>query len=197
MSNYPSYTPYPQRPLGTPGQSAPTGKRGMPWWAWLLIIGGGVTLLMCGGVVAFISYIAAKGPDTKAYTGSELPAKYMTIVNELALLEPGEEIRFFYSDALTDIKDGFYFVSDRKVVVYIADAAVPATKVPFAKITAAEIDRSDSMLEDSTITLTLADDSVVSFPVSNEQDRDKLFHDTIQKSIKRAGTPAPPTTPRK
>jgi hypothetical protein len=88
---------------------------------------------MCAGIIGFVSYIGAKGPDTKAYTGNELPSKYLAIVNELALLEPGEQIRFFYSDAMTDIKDGFYFVSDRKVVVYIADAAVPATKVPFAR----------------------------------------------------------------
>ena len=185
MTRYP-YTSYPppQQPASAQG-----GKRAWPWWAWLLIIGGGTTVLLCGGVIGLLSYVAAKGPDTKAYTGSEMPAKYLKVVEELALLEPGEQIRFFYSDALTDIKEGFYFVSDRKVVVYIADAAMPATKVPFAKIAAAEIERSDSSLVDSTITLKLTDDSVVSFPVSTELDRDKMMHETIEKSIKRAGTP--------
>ena len=195
MSNY-SYTPYPQRPQGLGGSTPPAPtKRGVPWWGWVLIIGGGLTVLTCAGLIGFVSYIGAKGPDTKAYTGNELPAKYLTIVNDLALLDPGEQIRFFYSDAMTDIKEGFYFVSDRKVVVYIEDAAVPATKVPFARIAAAAIERTDSVLEDSTITLTLTDDSVVSFPVSNELDRDKLVHETIEKSIKRAATSPKPPTP--
>ena len=196
MSGYPSYTPYPQRPGGL-GTTPPTksGKRGIPWWGWLLIAIGGVTLLTCAGVIGFVTYIGAKGPDTKAYTGNELPAKYLQIVNDLSLLEPGEQIRFFYSDAMTDIKEGFYFVSDRKVVVYIDDAATPATKVPFAKIASAEIERSDSVLEDSTITLKLTDDSVVTFPISNEMDRDKLVHETIEKSIKRSATTPKAATP--
>ena len=194
MSNY-TYTPYPNQPP-TPGAGGRT-KRAVPWWGWLLIISGITVVLMCAGIIGFVAYIAAKGPDTKAYTGNEVPSKYMTIVRDLQLLEPGEEIRFFYSDALTDIRDGFYFVSDRKVVVYVKDANTPATKVPFAKIAAAEIERSDSFIEDSTVTLTLTDDSIVTFPVSAEEDRDKLFHDTIQKSIKRARekTPPPPPTP--
>jgi hypothetical protein len=197
MSNYP-YTSYPSRPAGS-GGPPPSGKRGLPWWGWLLVIGGGVTILLCAGVIGLVSYIAAKGPETKAYTGTELPAKYLAVANDLSLLEPGEQIRFFYSDALTDIKEGFYFVSDRKVVVYIADAAVPATKVPFTKIAAAEIERSDSTFEDSTITLKLTDDSVVSFPISIEMDRDKMVHETIQRSIKRVATPKSPaqTPPRK
>lgn len=60
------------------------------------------------------------------------------------------------------------------------------------RIVSAEIDRSDSFIEDSTITLTLDDDSVVTFPVSTEMDRDKLFHETIEKSIKRKAGDAKP-----
>ena len=181
MTNYP-YMSYPNVP---PQQAPASPKRGVPWWGWLLIVVGAIVLLMCAGVIGFIGYVAAVAPDTKAYTGNEVPSKYMTVVRDLGLLEPGEQIRFLYSDALGDIKDGFYFVSDRKVVVYIADASTPATKVPFTRIVDAEIDRSDSFFEDSTITLTLDDDSVVTFPVSKELDRDKLFHEAIQKSIKR------------
>jgi hypothetical protein len=152
----------------------------------MLIAGVGFIFLSCAGIIALVTYVGHKGPDTKAYAGNELPAKFVTVVQSLNLLEAGEQIRFFYSDAMTDIKEGFYFVSDRKVVVYIADAATPATVVPFAKIAKAEIERTDAFLEDSTITLTLTDDSIVTFPVSHEGDRDKLFHETIEKSIKRA-----------
>ena len=55
------------------------------------------------------------------------------------------------------------------------------------------MDKSESLLTDSTITLTLDDGSVVSFPVSNEGKRDKMVLDSIKGSIpKNAQAPAKP-----
>ena len=51
MSNY-SYTPYPSQPA--PGPPAERTKRGVPWWGWVLIIGGITMVLMCAGVIGFV-----------------------------------------------------------------------------------------------------------------------------------------------
>ena len=92
-------------------------------------------------------------------------------------------MRLFYSDALSDIREGFYFLSDRKVAVYIHSAATPATAVRFDQIKDASFSGSDSEWTDSSITLTLKDGSTVSFPVSTELGRDKLSFKTIQDAM--------------
>lgn len=206
MSQYPYQPPYqPPTPLPpgySPGMPPPGGgpggfrpgfpappppgkvRRGVPWWGWVLILGGGLLVLSCGGVLGWVVYIGAVGPETKVYTANEVPRKFLTTIEGLNLLEPGEKLLYFYSDGLTDIRNGFYFVSDRKVVVYRQDAgSAPATVVPFARIQDAQIQRTDSFFEDSTITLVLDDGSEVAFPVSGELDRDMKFLSAIQKGM--------------
>lgn len=201
MTRYPYNNPDPfpqyQQPATAAAPPPATGLRRVPWWGWLLIALSAVGVLSCAGFCAFAAYVGSKGPDTKVYAGHEVPAKYVNEIKSLGLLEANEQIRFFYSDALTDIKNGFYFVSDKKVAVYIGDAATPAQAVPFKQIKEADIVRTTSMLEDSTITLTLTDGRIVSFPVSNELDRDQMFLDTIEKAIPKTGAATPPAPGRR
>lgn len=193
MSAY-GYNVPPQIPPGYPAASpppplpgAPRGRRRLPVWGWVLIVLGGLVLLSCAGGLAFVTYIGAVGPDTKVYTANEVPRKFVVVASGLGLLDPGERVTFFYSDALLDVRDGMYFVTDRKVVVYIADATTPATVVPFGMIEEAELDSSSSMWEDGWITLTLADGEVVVFPVSSEAGRDQLMFNAIEAGRKAAG----------
>jgi len=185
-----SYPQGPREPIGPYGPRTggpshypheyPQRRRGLPWWGWLII---GIVLffiLSCGGLFAFFAYVGSKGPDIKAYTVHELPQEYLTMVQNLGLLEHGEEIRFFYSDALMDIRDGLYFVSDRRVVIYRHDAAKPTTTVRFDDIADAELQRDTSFFNDSTITLTLKNGEVIFFPVSSELDRDEHFFNAIK-----------------
>ena len=59
------------------------------------IIGGtllGIFLIAsCAGLV----YLGDQAPETSIYTGRQIPQKYLDIVQELNLIEPDEEIRFF------------------------------------------------------------------------------------------------------
>jgi len=121
------------------------------------------------------------------YTASEVPRRFIDVASSLGLLDPGERVTFFYSDALLDVRDGMYFVTDKKVVAYTADAATPATVVPFWMIEEAELDSSTSALQDGWITLTLADGEIVVFPVSSEAGRDQLMFNAIEAGQKAAG----------
>jgi hypothetical protein len=174
VSNPPTWHyPAPGQPPAGPAHgwppAQPPRRKGLPWWAWALIAGGGLIFLTCVGGFAWLVHVGNVGPDTKVYAGNEVPARFMDTMKELKLIEPGEQIRYFYSDAVKDIKDGFYFVSDRKVVVYKESAATPATKVKFDQIT----------------------DASLSGPVSSEQGRDKLFFKAIQEKMpkRRASSP--------
>jgi hypothetical protein len=185
------YTPgYGPPPIVPPGPFPPQRKRGVPWWGWALIVIGVLGLLSCGGIVALLAYIGSEGPDTKVYAGNEVPAKFVQVARDLGLLDEGETVRFFYSDALTDIREGFYFSTDKKVVIYVKSAATPATIVPYERIADTELVSGTSWMEDGTITLELVDDTVISFPVSAEGGRDKRFHESIVSAVKKRGAAA-------
>lgn len=171
-----AHPPYPPFPPGGP----PPPRRGLSPIAWVLLVLGLGVFLCCAGFLGFAAYVGSVGPGTQIYVANEVPKKYVDLANELKLLDSGETIRFFYSDAITDVRNGMYFVTDKKVVVYKADAATPSTVVPFTKITDADLESSTSWAEDGSITLHLLDGSVVVFPVSGEGKRDKLMFDAIR-----------------
>lgn len=190
-SGYNPYPPPPYQPPTQPPRQPPYGpprdpfaqmhqppRRGKPAWVWVLVGFGTIVFLCCGGFLGFAGYVGAVGPDTKVYVGNEFPKKFLDVVNELKLLDPGEQVKFFYSDGLTDIRNGMYFVTDRKVVIYRKDAGTPATVVPFSKIADANL-QSESWPDEGTITLRLTDRTIVAFPVSSEQGRDKLMWEAI------------------
>jgi hypothetical protein len=181
----PGQYPYPPQ-TGYAPFPPPRPKRRIPVWGWVLIVIGGVVALSCGGFLTFAWYIGTVGPDTKVYTGNEVPKRFTDTARQLKLLDAGEQVKFFYSDALKDVREGMYFATDKKVVVYIADAEKPTTVVPYEKIQDASFTKGSGMLEDSSITLTLEDGSVVAFPVSTEGGRDKLMFDAIESSRKAA-----------
>ncbi len=149
------------------------------WW----ILGGvaGTVLLGCCAVMGLLMYIGAASPETSVYPGKMVPEKYLNTIRDVGALDDDETLLFFYSDALIDIHEGFYLVSDKKVAIYreqIDDP--PLTKIPFDQITIANLERDESFLVDSIITLVLEKGQVLSFPVSSEYNRDVEFFDAIR-----------------
>ena len=150
-------------------------------WLWLLAGVGGFIIIVCAGLVGFIIY-AGTGPDTSVYTGNQVPQRFIETMKSVNAMDDDESLLFFYSDGFRDIKDGFYFVSDKKVVVYFDDAAgPPLTIIQFDEIADLELARNESFFVDSQITLILDDGSAVSFPVSSEFGKDKKFFDAIER----------------
>jgi hypothetical protein len=159
------------------------GPRSGRVWVWVLVAVGGVTMLLCGGVVAWVVYLAAYGPETSVYTGNQVPRRYIEIMKSVGALDDDETILYFYSDAMTDIRDGFYFVSDKKVVVYVQSAEEPLTVVHFDEIAMSELRHSDALFTDGEITLMLKDGRPISFPVSGESGKDQKFLDAIRQRM--------------
>lgn len=167
------------------GLRDPGAREGrMPRWAWVLLLVGGSVVLVCAGLVGSIVYMIGVGPDTKIYSGAEVPQRFLDTARRLGVVDEGEQVLFFYSDALTDVEEGMYLVTDGKVGMYIEDAAQPLQLMPFELIRDVDISRGSSWLEDSTITLVLTDDSVVCFPASIEGDRDQRMFEAIRKRMK-------------
>lgn len=168
------------------GRRIPPPRRGLPAWAWVLISLGIFVLLGCGGIFCWIAYIGTVGPETSVYTGSQVPARFVNIMKEVGALEEGENLHYFYSEALTDIRDSFCFVSDKKVAVYSQEHSVPLTVAKFDQIEDLELAHEDALFTDSVIHLKLKDGTPISFPVSNEAGGDKRFFDAIKSAVAKA-----------
>ena len=167
--------------FGQPQVRRQSGGRVLLW----ILVGAGVVLLMaCGGAFSWLAYIGTVGPDTFVYAGNQVPARFVTTIKSAGALDDDETILYFYSDAMVDIRDGFYFVSDRKVAIY-SQAVAPAalTTVRFDEIAELDIYREESFFEDSQIVLELKDGRPISFPVSSEADGDQRFFDAIKSRV--------------
>jgi hypothetical protein len=95
-----------------------------------------------------------------------------------------------------DIEEGFYLLTDRKVVVYSRRFEEPAILVPFDEIVEVEGDWSDDWLTDSQITLLLKDDTYVTFPASMEGGGDKRMYEALLKNVEAARTDDAPRAER-
>lgn len=108
----------------------------------------------------------------------------MTTIRSLNLLEENEQIRYFYSDALFDIKEGLYFVTDRNLVLYAKSWEEPMTIIPLREIKTLHVEYNDSFYEDSVVLITTSSGLDLTFPVSSEKGLDRRFVDAIRERMK-------------
>lgn len=184
-----SQTPIPTYPMDSSSAAAndppPRRSRIVKW-----LIGAAVVVALGFFVLAgSCLYIGLMAPDTKVLSGRQVPARYVGQVRELGVLEPDEQIRYFYSDALLNIEEGFYLITDRKLVVYCRAYEEPAVLVPLSSVAAVEADFSDSWIDDSIITVTLTDGTDVAFPASNEGGGDHRMYDALKKHVPSSDDP--------
>ena len=152
----------------------------MPKWLWIL--GGSVTFVVVV-LLSVVMYVGIVGPSTEVIPGAQVPERFLSKIRALDLLEPGEKVKYFYSDALVNIEDGFYLFTERKVVVHKSEYEQPAVVLPkWFFLKGMDIEFSGSTLEDSQVYLELADDGVVSFPVFSEGGGDKRFYEALKRT---------------
>ena len=175
-STQPAGSLFPQPPARPP--QPPRSSSTVKW----LVIGAIVLGVPVFALCTAATYVVTFGPDTKVLPGRQVPARFLAEIRRLELLEPGEQIQYFYSDALVNVENGLYLLTDRRVILYSSDLDEPAIHIPFSDISDVEIDYSGSWVDDSLITLTLVDDSVVFFPVSMEGGGDKKLYEALMKS---------------
>lgn len=87
---------------------------------------------------------------------------------------------FFYSDAIFDIKEGMYFVTDHKLTVYTEEWDEPIHQFELANIDSIDAQYNDSFIEDSWMIITTQLGDGAEFPLSSENKRDRLFVQHIE-----------------
>jgi len=162
----------------------------------LLIGCGAFAALAVVSLLVFVVVVGIYGPDAAVVPGPQLPTRFVSTIRDLGLLAAGEEIRLFYSDSLVDIRDGMYFLTDRKLVIYDDDFAEPAIVVPLTELEAIDVHYDDSFFADSEIQVTRDDGTETWFPVSNDQGGDKRFYEALREAWADAKGALPAEAPR-
>ncbi|MCI4666747.1 MAG: hypothetical protein MRZ79_01200 [Bacteroidia bacterium] len=134
-----------------------------------------------GIILISLTFIGANAPETYVYLGRQVPKKYMNEIQSMNLLDEGEKIKYFYSDGLFDIKNGMYFVTDKKLVAYSKSWVEPQTIIPFEEIIFLDVNYDDSFFNDSFIHVMTSDGTELEFPVSSEKGRDKEFYNYLDE----------------
>ena len=150
-------------------------KKGWGFWVGM----AAVTFVVIPLVIFFT--MAAIGPGTEVVLGKMLNKKYASFIRDNGLIEPSEEIEYWYSDAFSDFRNGFYFFTDKKVLLYCRKWEKPAISVPFSSIVNIEFQKEPSFFEDSKITLILSDSSTLFFPVSSDNNGDEKFLERMKQ----------------
>jgi hypothetical protein len=147
----------------------------------VLAIAAGLVVFVIVAVFALLVYIGSEGPSTSVVPGRQIPKEYRSTIQTLDLLEEGEQILYFYSDAMVDIEEGFYLLTDRKVAVYDNEWDPPDVRIPFSQIEDLDITYDESFWTDSTVLLVLTDGSEVWFPLSSDDGGDKKFFEALER----------------
>lgn len=124
------------------------------------------------GIGIVVYKFTSGSPETFVYEGKEVPERFLKTIKSLGLLQPGEELKYFYSDAIFDIKEGMYCVTDRNIALYSNDWEAQKAIVPFEKVVKVEVEYNPSFFEDSYVTVH-TEDFVHFFPLSSDKGRDK------------------------
>jgi len=152
------------------------------------LIGLGITVGVLGVLLVTAGmYIGTMGPETHVQYGHEVKDRFLETIHELGLLEEGEELEYFYSDAIIDIKSGMYMLTDRKLILYVQEWDPPAVLLPYAQLQAVGAHFSESFFLDTYLSVVDAEDTPWSFPVSSEKGRDQEFHDFLEQRIEEEG----------
>jgi hypothetical protein len=148
----------------------------------LKFIGLACLAIVCVSVGALV-ISASIGPEISVYTGRQVPKRFMTTIRSLDLIQKDEHIKYFYSDAMFDIKSGFYFITDRKLVIYSDQWEEPEIIIPFDQIASVDAQYDDSFFDDTMVYVTTDSGLEVYFPVSSEQGLDKRFVQAIEEKL--------------
>ena len=131
-------------------------------------------------VLALLFFIGSVAPETFIYLGNEVPGKFLKKLQALDLLDEGETIQYFYSDAMFDVTASMYFLTDRKLVLRSEEWQEPTIAIPFSDIESLDIFRDTSFFADSTVFVTTKAGDEYSFPLSSEKGLDERFYETLK-----------------
>lgn len=125
--------------------------------------------------------LALLGPGIHVVSGPQVRKNDIETMQRLGMLENGEQLLMFYSDALYSIEAGFYILTDRKIGIYSEEYSEPAIRIPLEQIEGYEIDYDESFWDPSILTIHTKSQLTYTIPLSNEGGGDRRFVELLSK----------------
>jgi len=142
---------------------------------------GKIIAALLGAIVLIYIFLAGLGPETYVISGKEIPKKYMQVIRDLGLIEEGENVQLFYSDAFYNIKDGMYFLTEKRLVIYSRDWTTEKVSTLFSEIVEIVPEIGNSSWDDSVIWVSTKNAGELRVPVSNEDGGSERFYEYLKK----------------
>ena len=156
-------------------------------------VGSVATICLCAlmaiGLLLETGYI----PDTKVLKGSELTKRDRQTLVDLNVLNPDEEILYFYSAGMLSIaEDGSFFTPERVVCYENYEGEFSVSQAKYSEIVSIKIESKGSYLEDCMLLIeTSVDEDDFYLLVSTEDGRDKLFIEELRQRWRDSRQAAP------
>jgi hypothetical protein len=164
----------------------PATQRGSARRPFLLgmLAGYGISLVLAFGLVAAatvtVTVLMETGhvPDTAAIPGEALPAATREFLVEQGLVEPDEQVLYFYSGGFLSLREDGNLFTDRRVISYFegedGDELV-VEQASYPEIADVLVEYKEGYLADSEVTIVRADGDSFLLLVCNEEGHDRRF----------------------
>lgn len=132
-------------------------------------------------------------PGNIVIEGNRVPAYVINFLHEEDLLDPGEEIVYFYSLAFLNYRsDGNYFTPNRVVSYWDEFDGFYVEEAAMTEIADIDASFSTGTLEDTMITVTRTNGTEFILFVSPDEGGDRRFFQTLQEHWRHANPAAEP-----
>jgi len=131
------------------------------------------------GMVLNLGYF----PDSAAVRGSDLPSHVVEKLVDADIIEPDEQVLYYYCAALFDyLEDGNLFTDKRVISYWEEGEQLQVEAAPYSEIADIDVEQASGWLDDALITIEREDGSQFVMYVSGEKGGDRKF----QKELERA-----------
>ena len=147
-----------------------------------MLAGCGISLVLALGLVAAaavaITVLMESGhvPDTAAIPGDELPPPTRDFLVEQGLVEPDEQVLYFFSGGFLSLREDGNLFTDRRVISYFeSDGELVVEQAAYPEIADVEVEYGEGFLADSEVTIVRTDGESFLLLVCNEEGHDRRF----------------------
>ncbi len=146
---------------------------------------GAWATLAFGGLLAGLAVLGTFAPPAHVLRDGEIPWSYEETLVDAGVLEPGEDVRFFYSAGLFSILDDGNLLTDSRVVSYWTESEqLHLYSAAYPEIREHRVEYSESYLDDSVVTISTRDGLEFVLILSPDYGRDREFVQDLERRIR-------------
>lgn len=140
-----------------------------------------LTALYGIGVCLAIYYMPTP-PPAVVLTAPEIPGDYIPALQDLEILEPGEEVDYFYTNSKVDFRQNGNMLTNRRVISYQATQGnISFFAATYAEVIEIDVAFGRRTFEDTEVSITTVHGDHFYLVLSTEERRDRDFVDLLEK----------------